>query len=434
MTDSPFGPGGKAPSHPVLRTVLGAVFLLGLSGLAWWLTRDPAPAGDPMAGHNHGAPVSDSARPVTLSAEAASRIGITYATAAIAPLATEVRVVAQVVPDEARLSVVTLKVDGFVERLHVNQTGQQVRAGQPLLTLYSPMVVAAQEEWLVARRLRAGMTGPEGAARTSADELQASARRRLEYWGVPAAVLASLEASGTASRTVDFVSPASGVVVEKLVVEGQRVMAGDPLFRLADLGQVWLEGEVFEQDLAAVRVGAVAEAELAALPGEALRGRVSFIAPTLDPATRTARVRVTLANPGFRLKPGMYGVLRLAASAVEGVQVPRAAVLVTGERAMVFVRAADGTLVPREVRLGPASAERVVILSGLAAGEVVVASATFLLDAESNLGSALKGMATMPGMEPPRPAPPPAMDGMPGMSRDSTGARKTGGADAHANH
>lgn len=446
MTDSPFGPGGRAPSHPVLRTVLGAIFLVGLGAAAWWLTRTPPPAADPMAGHDHAAPVSDSTSPVVLTAEAANRIGITFAAATAGPLAREVRVVAQVAPDESRISLVTLKVDGWVERLHVNQTGQSVQAGQPLLSLYSPMVVAAQEEWLVARRLRDGMSGADSGSRTSAEALLASARRRLEYWGIPASAFASMEASGVASRLVEFTSPASGAVIDKLVVEGQRVMAGEPILRLADLDRVWLEGEVFEQDLGLVRLGAVAEVELAALPGETVTGAVSFIAPLLDPATRTARIRVTLANPRLRLKPGMFGTLRLAAQPTSGVLIPRAAVLVTGERAIVFVRGPDGTLTPREVRLGPASADQVVIMSGLAAGEVVVASATFLLDAESNLGAALKAMANMPGMDMPppaarpAPAPPPAMDGMPGMEgmpgmgRDSTGARKTGGADAHTNH
>jgi RND family efflux transporter MFP subunit len=198
-------------------------------------------------------------------------------------------------------------------------------------------------------------------------------------------------------------------VLEKNVLPGQKIMAGDALYKVADLSAVWVEGEVFEQDLSSVRVGQSVRAEFQALPGEARTGRISYIYPTLNPETRTVRLRVVLSNTDLRLKPGMYATILIAATEAGNViTVPRSAVLSTGERSIVFVRESRGQLTPREVALGASNDERVEILRGLAAGETVVTSATFLVDAESNLGTALGGMGNMPGMElttPPKPLP-----------------------------
>jgi len=197
----------------------------------------------------------------------------------------------------------------------------------------------------------------------------------------------------------------SGVVVEKAVLLGQRVMPGEPLYKVADLSQVWLEGEVFERDLPAVRLGLSVTAELPSLPGETRRGRITFVSPALDPETRTARIRVELPNPGLRLKPGMYATIRFQSAGLPVVSVPRSAVLATGERNLVFVRDSDGRFTPRDVALGATTDERVEILRGVRAGEVVVASATFLVDAESNLGTVMGGMGDMPGMDVKAPGP-----------------------------
>lgn len=376
--------------------------------IAWLATRgDVAAAPQQSAGHNHGASATTpaEARPVSLDVETARRIGVTYAVAKREPLGGEVRSVGQITFDEARLQTVTAKVDGWVESLNVNATGQFVRAGDPVMSLYSPMLVTAQEELLVARRLTADVSGPE-AARHAAD-LLASARKRLSYWDVPEDVIADIERTGQARRTVALRSTASGYVTEKSVTLGQRIMAGDPLYRVADLSVVWAEGEVFEQDLAAVNVGQAVTADLDALPGRSRSGRISYIYPTLNPETRTVRVRVVLGNSDMQLKPGMYATLRISgARGRAGVTVPRSAVLATGERTMLFIREANGHLAPREVQLGATSDDRVEILRGLAEGETVVASATFLVDAESNLGTALGGMGNMPGMDvtiPPKP-------------------------------
>jgi len=354
------------------------------------------------------------------------RIGVTFAEVLAGPLQREVRTVAQVTYDETRVSSVALKVDGWVERLFVDATGQPVHRGEPLLELYSPMLVSAEQDFLVARRLVADVDSGTGSAQAGARDLLTSTRRRLQYWDVPAAEVTRLETSGTIQRTVTFMTPTSGVVVEKSVLEGQRVMAGDPLYRIADLSRVWLEGEVFERDLQDARVGLEVTAEFPALPGIRRTGRISYLYPTLNPETRTGRIRVELANPDLALKPGMYATIWFRAPTRRVLSIPRAAVLVTGERNLVFIKDTGGMLTPRQVTLGAATSDRIEILSGLTAGEQVVASGTFLLDAESNLGAAMGGMGSMPGMDMRAPTTGPApsapvdtgmeeMPGMPGM-------------------
>ncbi|HQR16958.1 MAG TPA: efflux RND transporter periplasmic adaptor subunit [Gemmatimonadales bacterium] len=438
MTTAPFETGPRAPGRRSLRVALPIAALVATVVVVRLLTRTPAPPA--TEGHDgHGVVGTDSAQAVMLSAQDRQRIGVTFATVEAGPLQREVRTVAQVTYDETRVSTVTLKVDGWVERLFVDATGQAVRRGDPLLELYSPMVVSAEREYLVARALVADVGRGTGAAQAGALDLLASARRRLLYWDVPEAELARLEQSGAVGKTVTFTAPASGVVVEKPVLAGQQVMAGEPLYKIADLSRVWLEGEVFERDLPDARLGLEVTAELPALPGARRRGRITYVYPTLNPETRTGRIRVELANPDLILKPGMYATIWFRAPTRRVLSVPRAAVLVTGERNLVFVKDTSGMLSPRQVTLGAATADRIEILSGLAAGEQVVASGTFLVDAESNLGATMGGMGDMPGMllTSPRTGPPPpapadtAMPDMPSMPGMKTPAPPKDGADAH---
>jgi len=358
----------------------------------------PAEAG----GHDHAAMTSgarDSLREVRLSAAEARRIGVTFAEVTRAPLGQPVRAVAELTYDETRVATVAFKVDGWIERLHVNFTGQQVRRGEPLADLYSPMLLTAQEELLLAHRLARDVSGGTTDAARDATQLVASARRRLRYWDVPPEAIERVERTGQPSRTITLRAPVGGVVVEKLVTQGQRVMAGDALLRIVDLSRIWVEGEVFERDLASLRTGQPATVELQALPGETRTGRISYVYPTLDATTRTARVRVELPNPGLALKPGMYATLRFTPAADTALTVPRSAVLVTGERALAFLKRPDGAYEPRAVVVGRTTEDRLEILSGLAAGDSVVASGTFLVDAESNLGTIMGGMGDMPGMD-----------------------------------
>jgi len=301
------------------------------------------------------------------------------------------------------------KIEGWVDRLLVNATGEAVTAGQPLLTVYSPMLVTAQEELLLAKKFAGDVSAASGDARQRADDLLASARRRLSNWDVPDSVIADIERTGVVRRTMTIRSTAGGFVLEKNVLPGQKIMPGDALYRIADLGTVWAEGEVFEQDLSNVAVGQGVRAEFQAFPAAPREGRIAYIYPTLNQETRTARVRVVLPNAGLELKPGMYATIRIAGIERRNVlTVPRSAVLSTGERSIVFVHDSSGRLLAREVAVGTSNDERIEILRGLTAGESVVSSATFLVDAESNLGTALGGMGNMPGMEmtsPPRPLP-----------------------------
>lgn len=379
------------------RILIAGVPLVALVA-ALLLTRDSAPAAT-GGGHDHStmAQPSGAARPVSLTPDQARRIGVTFATVEATPAAREIRTVGQVTFDETRVTTISPKVDGWVERLHVDFTGRPVRRGEPLFALYSPMLVAAQEELLLAHRLDRDVAAGSADARSGAAELITSARRRLAYWDVPADEIARIERSGQVQRTVTLRSATSGMVVEKNVTEGQRVMAGERLYRVADLATVWVEGEVYEQDLAAVREGQTVQVELTAFPGQRRQGRIAYVYPTLSSETRTARVRVEIPNPDLRVKPGMYATLHIAAGyAGTRLTVPRNAVLLTGERQVVFVRRADGKLEPRPVQVGATFGDRTEVLRGVSAGEQVVASATFLVDAESNLGAALDGMSDAP--------------------------------------
>lgn len=391
---NPFAP--SRPRSKRLIAVAGAAVLIFAAAIAWWITRKP----EPTAGASGSQSAPSGAMPVTLSAEQSKRIGVTYARVTLAPTRREIRTVGQVTFDETRVKTISPKIEGWIERLLVNYTGQLVTAGQPLLTIYSPMLVTAQEELLLSRRLRSDVREGTGDARKGADELLESARRRLSYWDITQGEIAAIERTGQVRKTLTLRSPYSGYVLEKSALEGQRVMMGDALYKIADLSVVWVEGEIFEKDLPAVRLGQQVTAEFQGLAGQTMNGRITYIYPTINPETRTAKVRVVLPNPGMRLKPGMYSTLRMDGSgSVATLGVPRSAVLQTGERSLVFVKAGNGQLQPREVKVGAASDDRLEILSGLSVGETVVASGTFLVDAESNLGSLLGGMGNMPGMD-----------------------------------
>lgn len=409
MSNSPFGAVGRSTPNRRLRTALLVAALVSTGVFAWFMTRKRAPAPAPTSGQEHGGTETASAQPVMLTDRDRNRIGITFAEATVGPLQREVRTVAQVTYDETRVATVALKVDGWVELLFVNATGQPVRRGDPLLELYSPMLVSAEQELLVARRLATDLASGTGTAQAGAGAMLESARRRLAYWDVPASEVARLEQTGEVRRTVTFAAPVSGVVIEKLVLTGQRVMAGEPLYKIADLGRVWVEGEVFEPDLPEARVGLEVTAEFPAIPGARRTGHITYVYPTLNPETRTGRIRVELLNADRALKPGMYATIRFRAPTRAVLSVPRSAVLATGERNIVFVDDTSGMFTPREVRLGASTDDRVEIISGIAAGERVVASGTFLLDAEANLGAALGGMGNMPGMDVTAPSKGPAM-------------------------
>jgi Cu(I)/Ag(I) efflux system membrane fusion protein len=335
---------------------------------------------------------------VHLTATQARAIGVTYTVVTRGPLSRTVRTVGQVVPAEPNLADITPKIDGFVDRLFVDATGVSVRRGQPLLAIYSPMLVSAQQELLTALHLAQTVDSTAPEASRNAQDLVAAARRRLAYWDISTEQIDQLERTGEVTKNLTLVAPFDGVVMEKMVVAGQGVMPGMKLYRLANLSTVWVEGDVFEQDLALIRVGAAVRVELAAYPGRTFAGRVSFVWPMVQEQSRTGRVRVVLANPQGLIKPGMYATLLFDATLGRDLlSVPAEAVVQTGERNLVFAVASDGSFQPREVTLGGRAGGRIQVLRGVAEGERVVASASFLIDAESRLGSGA-GMAGMPGM------------------------------------
>lgn len=429
VESSPFEParsGGRGTAlRRVLLTSAVAIAVVG----AWWFTRDDtlAEAASPQT------TTADTGRlAVMLTPEAASRIGVTYAVVERGSLTAEVRTVGLVSYDETRVKTISPKIDGWVEQLFVSSTGQPVAENDPLLRIYSPMLVTAQEELLLAKKLVTDVAGGNAEAGRNAATLLAGARQRLRYWDIPDDVVARVEQTGEVQKTLTLRSPLTGVVVQKNVLSGQRIMAGDAVYQVADLHEVWLEGEVFERDLAATRIGQAVSADFAAMPGQSRAGRIVYIAPAVSPETRTTKIRVALTNHDMSLKPGMYATIRIHGTARTSIlTVPRSAVLVTGQRVLVFVKGADEMLTPREVELGATTDDRVEIRRGVVAGETVVSSATFLVDAESNLGSALGAMAHMPGMDmgapkaavpPPQQKPPAAKpDPMAGMDH---GAKK----------
>jgi len=364
-------------------------------------TMGGGPADGGEQGHDHAASSGggqDTRSPVRLDAAAARRIGVAYATAERKVVDHTVRTVGTVTYDETRIVDVNPKIEGWVERLYVDFTGAPVRRGQPLLALYSPLLVSAQEELILARRLLdESVADPGSRAGERAQQLLEAARRRLAYWDIPPGEIRQIEETGAPTKTLTLTSPASGFVVEKSVFEGGRIGPGMTLYRIADLSIVWVDGEVFEKDLGLVRQGQAARVTVQAYPGETFTGQVTYVYPTVTVEARTGRVRVALANPGLRLKPGMYAEVELEVAAGERrLVVPRGAVHATGERAWVFLQTAEGTLVAREVTTGLVAGGDIEILAGLEEGDSVVASANFLIDAESSMGSAIDAM---PGMD-----------------------------------
>jgi len=322
---------------------------------------------------------------VALDREDAARLGITFARAAERPVRPFVRAVGIVAYAEPRRVYVNARVSGWIEKLYADYVGKHVTAGEPLLALYSPDLVSAQEEYLLAQRL-------------GDDTLMAAARRRLALWNIPEDQIDSLVTRGTATRTLLLRAPRAGEIAEKMVIEGQAVRAGDNLFQIADGSVLWVDLAIFEHDASAVRVGTSAAVTVDALPGRTFHGRVTFINPQLDDRTRTLTARIEVGNSRGELRPGMYAAAELVPAGRRAVAVPLTAVLPTGTQDIVFVNRGDGRFLPRAVRVGLRGDSLIEIVEGLRPGEEVVASATFLLDSESNLAAAIQGIMLQMGM------------------------------------
>jgi membrane fusion protein, copper/silver efflux system len=330
---------------------------------------------------------------VKLSLDKVQKLGVKTEAVALRDLASTIRAVATVQANERSLATVTPKFDGWIQRLYVNTTGQAVRKGEALMDVYSPDLITAQQEYLIARKGVQTLAGGSAEVQASMQRLVDSALQRLRNWDISETELQRLAQDGKTTQYLTLRSPANGVVLEKPAIQGKRFMAGEVLYQVADLSQVWLLAEVFERDLGQVRIGQSANIRVDAYPEKVFAGKVTFIYPTVAAESRTARVRIELANPQALLKPSMYARAEFASSQGKGpaLTVPDSAVLDTGTRQLVLVQRGEGRFEPRPVKLGARGDGYVEVLDGVKAGENVVVSANFLIDAESNLKAAFSG-------------------------------------------
>lgn len=316
---------------------------------------------------------------VSITAAARERMGLTLGTVEKRKLAREIRTSARIVPDETMLYHVTVKIDGYVEKLFTSTTGEFVKEGEPLLTIYSPMLVSAQQEYLNVVKDNVG--------------LAAAAKRRLELWDITDEQIDHLEKRGKPERFMTLFAPASGWILERNISAGHKIMAGEQLMVLGNLSDVWADADIYQSDMPYVKTGMPVELTLTAAPDMVFTGKVSFVSPVLDAGTRTVRVRMQVPNPEQLLKPEMYAVARLFQDLGGKLAVPEAAVMQTGEHVYAFRDKGDGRLVPTEIKTGVRSDGWFEVLAGLGEGDRVVTSANFLLDSESSMKAAMEAVS-----------------------------------------
>ncbi len=352
------------------------------------------------------------------------------------PLAAGLQASGTITVDETRQHVIAPRFDGWVETLQANQTGMAVKRGQTLATVYSPQLLAAQEDYRVADAALRQLRGGDAASLQSMQRLRDAAKRRLLNWGIGAGQLEHI--AHLPPGNLAITAPAAGVIVEKPVVQGARFVAGDTLLRLADLSTVWVTVNVPAAQVDKVRLGQPARFTSPSLAGQAFDGTVGFLQPLLDAASRTLAVRVALRNPDGRLRPGLFGTVALAGEdGKQGLTIPRSALIDSGQRQVALVEVATGRFAPRPITTGQRSGDRIEVLEGLREGERVVVEGNFLIDAESNLRAALQDMAPEQatphaGHELPA-APTPGQDAHAGHAMPAAAAPKAA-ADPHAGH
>jgi Cu(I)/Ag(I) efflux system membrane fusion protein len=323
-------------------------------------------------------------------------IGVRSAPAGVAVLEQEIRTVGTVGYDERGLTQVTLKTSGWVREVFVDSIGRPVRKGEPLFTLYSPDLLATQDEYLLAVKTQGQLsTSPLDEAKANASSLVASARERLKLWDVTDQQIAALDRRRKAEPLLTVYAPSSGIVLKREALPGKYVEPGTTLYEIADLSRVWISADIYESEVAAVKVDQPASVTFAAYPGETFQGTVSYVYPTLNTEARTVRARVELPNSELKLKPGMFGTVTLQTDAAKTLVVPKEAVLETGLRQLVFLDHGEGAYAPYPVKLGRRNQDSVEVLEGIKEGDRIVTSANFLLDAESKLTSASSMQAMM---------------------------------------
>ena len=329
---------------------------------------------------------------VQITPEKQQLIGVEYGTVEYETVHSSVRAVARVALDETKISKVHSKLEGWIDQVFVDFTGKQVRQGDPLLTIYSPEALATQQEYLLAIKAQHMMhDNPMREMLGSTENLVAAAKKRMELWDIGEGQIAEVTASGVPLKNLTLSSPITGFVMERNVFAKQRIVPETALYTIADLSRVWVMADVFEYEAAAVRIGTPATLTLSYLPGRTFRGRVNYILPQVDAATRTLKVRIEFDNPDFALKPDMYGEVEFQTGGGRRLVVAQTAVMNSGDRQVVFVDRGKGYFEPREVKTGARSDGKVEIVSGLEPGERIVISGNFLIDSESQLKTALGG-------------------------------------------
>lgn len=366
----------------------------------------PSPKKDPMGmdyipvyeGEADDEPAAPGA--LRISTEKIQKLGVRTEKAELRSLDILIRASGRVEADEQRTYAIAPKFEGYVERLHVNTTGQAVSKGQPLFEVYSPELVSAQREYAIAAQGVDALKDAGSEALGGMKQLAESSLARLRNWDISDEQIRALTKSGAAKRTLSFRSPVSGIVTEKKALQGMRFMPGETLYQVTDLSRVWVVADIFEQDMARLRNGSAAQVRIDAYPDKLFEGRIAYVYPTLNAETRTVPVRIELANPGLLLKPAMFARVEIpVGDKRQTVTVPTSAVIDSGTRRVVLVSRGEGRFEPREVKLGSRSENRVEVIDGVKAGEEVVVAANFLIDAESNLKAALGGFS------PPAPTP-----------------------------
>ena len=335
-------------------------------------------------------------------------MGVRIATVERKPLVRTVRTVGTITYDETRVAHVHSKVEGWIDKLYVNYTGELVRKGQPLFTLYSPDLLATQQEYLLALKAKERLSGssiPE--VKAGAVSLVDASKGRLALWDISENQIRELEEKGQAQRTLTLYAPNSGFVIKKDINQGMRIMPDKELYTITDLSNVWVNVDIYESEIPFVRPGQSASVTLSYDPATSFNGKVSYIYPYVDEKTRTVKARLDVPNPGFKLKPDMYVNAEIKIDAGRHLAVPEEAVLDSGMRKIVFLDKGNGHFEAKEVKLGAKLDGAYQVLSGLNEGEKIAASSAFLLDSESRLAEAMGAMTGMPGM---------SMEGMAGMA------------------
>ena len=361
------------------------------------MTLEPVYADEAIGTSSHaGRPVSAVApKPgaIMISSERQQLIGVKFATVELDGQTRSIRAVGKVTYDETRVAHVHTRIDGWIEKVFIDFTGDFVKQGEPLLTIYSPEMLASQQELLLAARARDLMrNNPLASAAQHGDSLFEAARRRLQLWQLSDEQIEQVLTTGKPIASVTLNAPASGFVSERNAFPNQKVTPDSDLYTITDLSRIWIVADVFESDITAIKIGDSAYVSFPSGNVPPLGAKVSYIQPQVDPMTRTLKVRLDAANPGLRMKPEMFINVEFGIKGARQLVVPAEAVLDTGDRQTVFVDLGDGYLEPRQVVVGDRFGDRVAITGGLAAGERVVSSGTFLIDSESQLKAAASGM------------------------------------------